>query len=64
MLDSVPPKQLKQAEASCGQVVLLEHESSPRYAIEAWRVDGAFTLYATDDPETAEAVYVRASLLL
>jgi hypothetical protein len=58
------PRQLKHSSAQTAEIVLTEYPGWPRFEVEAYRLDGAFILLATDDFEAAESVYLQASLSL
>ena len=58
------PTGLKHCSASCAEVVLVEYPGSPRYEVEAYRLEGGFILYATDNARLAEEAYRYASRIL
>jgi hypothetical protein len=41
--------ELKRASAAIAEVVLVEHSPSPRYEVQTFRADDAFTLCATEE---------------
>jgi hypothetical protein len=58
------PTELKHCSGQCAEIVLVEYPISPRFEVEAYRLDGGILLYATDDPKATEAIYLQASRIL
>jgi len=58
------PRELKHCSTGSAELALVEYPNWSRYQVEAFRPDGGFLVCATDDPQTAEAVYLRASFIL
>jgi hypothetical protein len=54
----------KQCSGQYAEIVLVEYPGCPRFEVEAYRLDGGFILYATDNAREAEAVYLEASRIL
>jgi len=56
------PIELKHCTGTTADIALVEYPAWPHYQVEAWRPDGVFLLAGTDDEDTAEAIYLRASV--
>jgi hypothetical protein len=62
MLYPYPAQEIKRSQTQTADVVLLENHVSPRFAVEACRLDGILRLYLTDDKKLAEDLFTRATL--